>query len=104
MTDIVSLVRFALEQEAQLVPFKDQVEARFENWLAQQSQTGAEFTAEQLIWLGLIKDHIAASLAITPDDFDYAPFLQHGGLGKAFAVFGDKFNPLLEELTEALAA
>ena len=104
LTDMVSLVRFALEQEAQLVPYKDQVEARFENWLASQKAIGREFSAEQLMWLGLIKEHVASSLAIAPDDFDYAPFIQHGGLGKAYTVFGNQFSPLLEELTEALAA
>jgi type I restriction enzyme R subunit len=104
LTDIVSLVRFALEQDARLVPYKDQVEARYENWLAQQKQAGRVFTAEQVRWLGLMKEHISASLTITPDDFDYEPFLQHGGLGKAYAVFGQQFTPLLGELTEALAA
>lgn len=104
LTDIVSLVRFALEQETQLVPYKDQVEARFGNWLAQQKQGGRAFNDEQLRWLHLMKEHISASLTITPDDFDYEPFLQHGGLGKAYAVFGKKLTPLLEELGEALAA
>jgi type I restriction enzyme R subunit len=104
LTDMVSLVRFALEQEPDLVPYKDQVEARFANWLSAQKQDGRSFTSEQLMWLGLIKEHVASSLAIAPDDFDYAPFIQHGGLGRAFTVFGDQFNPLLKELTEALAA
>lgn len=104
LTDMVSLVRFALEQEAQLVPYKDQVEARFANWLATQKQAGKEFSSEQLMWLGLIKDHVASSLAIVPDDFDYAPFINHGGLGKAYSVFGEQFSPLLQELTQALAA
>ena len=104
LTDIVSLVRFALEQETQLVPYKDQVEARFGNWLAQQKQAGRVFNDEQLRWLQLMKEHISAALTITPDDFDYEPFLQHGGLGKAYAVFGQKLTPLLDELTEALAS
>ena len=30
----------------------------------------------------MIRDHIAANLGIEPDDFEYAPFSQHGGLGK----------------------
>jgi type I restriction enzyme R subunit len=104
LTDMVSLVRFALQQEPQLVPYKNLVESRFANWLATQVTLGREFTAEQLMWLDLIKEHVASSLAIAPDDFDYAPFIQHGGLGKAYSVFGTQFNPLLEELTEALAA
>ena len=104
LTDIVSLVRFALEQDTQLVPYRDQVQARYETWLTQQDQAGRVFTDEQLRWLGLMKDHISASLTITADDFDYEPFLQHGGLGKAYALFGQQFSPLLDELTGALAA
>jgi len=42
LTDMVSLVRYALEQEAQLVPYKDQVEARFASWLSTQKQAGRE--------------------------------------------------------------
>ena len=36
LTDIVSLVRYALQQEGELVPFRDQVEERFAAWLAAQ--------------------------------------------------------------------
>ena len=38
------------------------------------------------------------------DDFDYAPFAQKGGAGKAFQVFGERLGPLLTELNEVLAA
>ncbi len=37
-----------------------------------------------------IRDHIASSLSIEPDDFDYAPFSQQGGSGKAHQLFGGK--------------
>jgi type I restriction enzyme R subunit len=43
-------------------------------------------------------------LAIATDDFDYVPFVQHGGLGKARQVFGQNLGPLLNELNEVLAA
>jgi type I restriction enzyme R subunit len=104
LTDIVSLVRFALEQEDELVPYPDLVEQRFEAWLAVQRTAGREFTPEQLRWLDEIADHVAASLAITPDDFQGVPFIQQGGLGKAYELFGDELNSLLDELNEALAA
>ncbi|MBA3380625.1 MAG: hypothetical protein H0T97_01985, partial [Actinobacteria bacterium] len=42
------------------------------------------------------------SLAISADDFQYAPFIQHGGLGRAGQVFGSQLTPLLDELNEAL--
>ena len=40
LTDIVSLVRYALHQDDELVPFGDKVHERFENWLAQQENAG----------------------------------------------------------------
>jgi type I restriction enzyme R subunit len=104
LTDIVSLVRFALHQEDKLVPFADQVEIRFQNWLAQQENRGRRFTEEQRQWLTLIKDHIAASFRIEKDDFEAVPFNQKGGLGKVYRVFGDQFDNLIDELNEALVA
>ena len=55
-------------------------------------------------WLNLIGEHIATSLSIETDDFEYAPFDQRGGIGKAYEVFGEKLPALLDELNEALAA
>jgi type I restriction enzyme, R subunit len=99
--DLVSLVRFALEQQPVLKPFADSVNERFEQWLSTKDST---FTADQLAWLHLIRDHIATSLSIELDDLDYTPFNQEGGLGKAHQLFGDQLPKLLEELNEALAA
>ena len=103
LTDIVSLVRFALHHEPELIPFAETVHGRFATWLAQQEARGRGFTDEQRQWLELIRDHIAANLGIEVDDFDYAPFAQRGGLGKAHRVFGDDMPRLLHELNEALA-
>ena len=121
--DLVALVRFALEQQPVLEPFAESVNSRFEKWLVgKQSDSGVPplietnhqsrdgsatftaFTAEQLAWLHLIRDHIATSLSIEPDDFDYAPFSQRGGLGRAHQLFGDQLPKLLDELNEVLAA
>ncbi len=104
VTDLVSLIRFALEQETILRPFGETVEDRFAAWLASQSQAGRTFNAEELRWLEMIRDHIAASLTIEPEDFELAPFNQQGGLGRAHSVFGERLNPLLRELNEVLAA
>jgi len=102
--DLVALVRFALEQQPVLAPFADSVSERFDEWLTAKTKTGAVFTPEQLAWLNLIRDHIATSLSIEPDDFDYAPFSQRGGLGKAHQLFGEQLPNLLDELNEVLAA
>lgn len=101
MTDLVSLVRFALEQENELVPFPEKVEANFKSWLAQQA---TDFTGEQIYWLTMIKDHIAGNLSIDTDDFEYAPFSQEGGLGKVYQLFGDELDAVLEELNKKLVA
>ena len=104
LTDIVALVRYTLHQDDQLIPFHDTVEERFAGWLAAQQQRGADFTVEQLQWLTWMKDSIATDLAITADSFGYVPFAERGGIGKAVQVFGDRLAPLMEELTEVLAA
>lgn len=104
LTDLISLVRLALHEAEALEPFDRRVQERFDKWMAEQAARGREFTEEQLAWLVLVRDHIATSLAIEFDDFDYAPFKQKGGLGKARQVFGKELPGILEELNEVLAA
>jgi type I restriction enzyme R subunit len=104
LADIISLVRFALHQDGELAPFKEQVNERFAHWLAAQQQNGRKFTEEQIQWLEAIRDHIASSLAIRTEDFDYVPFSLRGGFGKAVQVFGKDLQPLLTEINTALAA
>ncbi|HHO48429.1 MAG TPA: DEAD/DEAH box helicase [Desulfobacteraceae bacterium] len=104
LTDLVSLIRFAMHQENELVPFPEKVEANFRSWLSRQESSSRMFTDEQRQWLVMIRDHIAANLGIETADFDYAPFAQEGGLGKVYQLFGDELNGILEALNEALAA
>jgi len=104
LADVVSLVRFALHQDDELVPYADGVQVRFEHWSATQELGGRSFTAEQRRWLEMIRDHIAQSLEITSDDFGYAPFVEEGGLGKARQVFGPDLKKLMDELNGALVS
>jgi type I restriction enzyme, R subunit len=104
LTDIVSLVRFTLHEESELVPHTDRVRERFDHWMAQQTNQGRQFTDAQARWLTMMRDHIATSLEIGLEDFDDMPFVQEGGLGRATQVFGDGLGPLLRELNEVLAA
>jgi len=45
---------------------------------------------------------IARSLYIEAEDFDYTPFNQMGGLGKAYRFFRTELNTILAELNERL--
>ncbi len=49
-------------------------------------------------------EHIAASLAIEPGDFETSRFGQQGSLGRAHTWFGDALGPLMAELNERRAA
>ena len=104
LADIVSLVRYATGAEEELVPFGERANARFEAWLAAQEAGGRGFSAEQRSWLEAIRDHIAGSVSIELDNFQFAPFIQRGGLQRAYSLFGEELAQMLEELNLALAA
>lgn len=103
LTNIVSLVRFAIGTDDILEPFGDIVNRRFNEWLIEQEKTGRKFTSEQKEWLTMIKDHISTSLDIRIDDFENVPFNQKGGAVKAYQVFGQDLKKVLEELSVVLA-
>ena len=102
--DLVALVRFALEREQVLEPFAQTVNQRFIEWIERNIAKDVMFTPEQRAWLELIRDHIATAISMEPEDFNYAPFSQRGGLGKAHQLFGSELRKLLDELNEVLAA
>ena len=52
----------------------------------------------------MIRDHIATSCSIEEDDFDYAPFIHEGGLGKARQLLGGELPKLVDEFNPVLAA
>lgn len=104
LTDLVSLVRFAIHQDDELTPFPDLVHLRFDHWSTQQTQHGRQFTPAQSDWLAMMRDHIAASVELDIEDFSYTPFIEHGGLGRAQQVFGGELAGVMRELNEVLAA
>ena len=101
LTDLISLVRFAVDQEPELKPYPETVEERFEAWL---SKRGDRFTEPQVEWLRLMKEHIATSLGVSEDDFELTPFVERGGAFRAHKLFGDQLQAVVNELVEALAA
>ncbi len=108
LTDLVSLVRFALGlegEQGELKPFSEHVDKRFQEWIFRHNaQRATAFTPEQTEWLRLMKDHIASSCSIGRDDFDYAELADKGGLQKVWAVFGSQLDELMDEMNGELVA
>ena len=67
-----------------------------------QKELGRDFTPEQMLWLDMIKEHIATSLAIGIDDFELPPFAQKGGAVRANAVFQQRLDEILDGLNKEL--
>jgi len=104
LTDLVSLVRYAMHQENELVPYPERVAANFKAWMAQQQAAGKPFTDEQRWWLEKMAEHIASNLGIEAEDFGYAPFDQRGGLGRVHQLFGAELPKVIDELNQELVA
>ncbi|QDV75703.1 type I restriction endonuclease subunit R [Botrimarina mediterranea] len=104
VVDLVALVRHALDRASPLVPVRQTIHQRYDAWLAQCAAGGRVFTADQRRWLDAIRDHVAESLTIAPDDLEYVPFNAMGGLGAAHRLFGPQLPEILAELNTALAA
>jgi len=104
LTNLISLIRYATGSVQVLEPFPETVNKRFQEWLKAQDAAGNKFTPEQMEWLALIKDHIATSLTIEPEDFEYAPFYEKGGQIKVVHLFGNKLNKIMTGLNEVLTA
>ena len=105
LTDLIQLVRFAAGLDAELRPFRDEVDRRFQAWIFRHNaQRGTAFTAEQTEWLRLIKDHIASSCSVARADFDFAEFAKRGGLQKAWGLFGGELDAVMTEMNQELVA
>jgi type I restriction enzyme R subunit len=104
VTDLVSLVRFSLGEDHELVPYAEKVRERYSAWLAQQEQSGVRFGDRARWWLDRIAQVIATSAGVTPDDLDNAPFAERGGVDGAVRDLGPSASNLLESLDAELTA
>jgi type I restriction enzyme R subunit len=104
LTDLISLIRFEMGYMDNLQPFADRVNYNFMQWTLKRNAGAIHFTEEQMEWLRLVKDHIAASLSIEKDDLDLSPFDHKGGLGRFYEVFGAEYEEILEEMNVELVA
>jgi type I restriction enzyme R subunit len=97
LTDLVALVRHAVQMEDELVPFPEQVQTRYTEWLA-----GKSYTPDQRWWLDRIEEYISVNLAIRVEDLDQSPFNQKGGRLGALRQLGKDYPTLLDELNTVL--
>ena len=104
LTDLISIIRFEMGYADNLSPFVDRVNYNFMQWTLRRNAGNVHFTDEQMEWLRLIKDHIAVSLSIEPEDLDLSPFDRKGGLGRFYDVFGDQYLAVLKEMNLELVA
>lgn len=104
LTDLISIIRFEMGYSDNLAPFADKVNYNFMQWTFKRNAGHIQFTEEQMEWLRLIKDHIATSLSILPEDLDLTPFDKKGGLLGFYESFGDDYEVILNEMNRALVA
>lgn len=106
LTNIVSLVRFAVDKSQDLEPFPTTVEERFQKWLDDNHAKGMQFSDDQLTWLKMIKDFVAVNGSIQFDgeitSFELPPFSDKGGIFKAHEVFGGQLEQITNELNSYL--
>ncbi|SEE57271.1 DEAD/DEAH box helicase family protein [Streptomyces sp. Ag109_O5-10] len=103
-TDLVSLLRFTLAGDDELVPYADKVRERYQGWLLQQEQAGVVFTDTQRWWLDNMANVIASSAGIDVDQLDGAPFDERGGIDGALRDLGNQAGEILETLNKELTA
>jgi type I restriction enzyme R subunit len=104
LTDLVSLLRYTVGVDDELIPYADRVQEKYVAWLAQQAQAGVTFSDAERWWLDRMVAVIAASAGITADDLDEAPFTERGGVDGALRDLGDRAGELLESLSLELTA
>lgn len=104
LTDLISIIRFEMGYTDNLSPFADKVNYNFMQWTFRRNAGNVQFTETQMEWLRLIKDHIATSLSILPDDLDLTPFDRKGGLYGFYEAFGDDYENILREMNKELVA
>ncbi|MFI5489202.1 type I restriction endonuclease subunit R [Micromonospora echinaurantiaca] len=104
LTDLVSLIRYTIGQDNELVPYAEKVRERYAGWLRQQEQAGVTFTEAERWWLDRMVEVIAASAGISPDDLDNAPFTERGGIDGAICDLGPRAATLIDQLNTELTA
>ena len=100
----MSLLRYTVGADDELVPYADRVHEKYAAWLAQQDQAGVTFSDKERWWLDRMVSVIASSAGINAADLDDAPFTERGGTDGALRDLGDRAADLIDELNTELTA
>lgn len=101
---LVSLIRKVTGIDDNLTSYDKTVDINFQQWVFSKQAGSVKFNEEQMQWLRMIKEYVAASFHIEDDDFDLSPFNAIGGLSKMWQLFGEQTDNIINELNEVLAA
>ena len=105
LTALVSLIRKVCGIDGELKAYDKTIDENFKTWVFKQNAgQHNRFTAEQMDWLRMLKDHVVSSYHIEVEDIDYTPFDAKGGRGKMYQLFGEEMNEIIDELNEILVA
>ena len=98
LTDLVSLLRYTVGLDKELVPYAAKVQGGMpRGWLSRNSR-GEPVLASRRWWLDRMVDVIASSAGITADDLDRAPFTDKGGVDGALRDLGNRAGALIDEV------
>lgn len=100
LADIISIIHHAADGADPLMSAEDRVGRALEKVFGDRS-----LTTEQEKWLGLIRRHLIANLAIERDDFELLEFSQQGATWKRVDTdFGGALEEIILRLNEAIAS
>ena len=102
LTDLVSLVRHALQIDDDLAPYPERVAARYQQWLEDQAAAGRTFTAEQRWWLDKMAEQVGVNLSVGVEDLDVGEFYDRGGRMGAMRTLGAGWMDIVRVLDAAL--
>lgn len=104
LTAMIALIRRVVGLDKKLTLYSKTVNKRFQDWVFKKQAGKLKYTEEQMTWLRMLKDHIAASFHVDKEDLDYAPFDSKGGLMRMWEIFGDDMDKVITELNTELVA
>ncbi|MYT31710.1 MULTISPECIES: DEAD/DEAH box helicase family protein [unclassified Streptomyces] len=108
LVELLSVMRFELGLDGdEFRPYRSTVEDRLEAWLARQETAGVTFDEQQLMWLRMVVDVVAANATVSVSSLNEGPRLHAGGFGAFVDAFEDsRWTPgeLVDELDRELGA